>query len=70
LKEAKKIETKVQYMQKFEAFLEKVKDQHPDEFQELNDILSRYQTLKHSNRRLQAQQDSLNKELEHYTTKI
>jgi hypothetical protein len=32
LKEAKKIETKVQYMQKFETFLEKVKEQHPDEF--------------------------------------
>jgi nitrogen fixation/metabolism regulation signal transduction histidine kinase len=53
LKEAKKIETKVQYMQKFETFLEKVKEQHPDEFQELNDILSRYQTLKSSNMKLQ-----------------
>lgn len=29
---AKKIEEKVKKMQKFEAFLEKVKEQHPDEF--------------------------------------
>ena len=42
---AKDIERKVERMQKFEAFLERVKEQHPDEFQELNDILSRYYTL-------------------------
>ena len=32
LHRAKKIEDKVKKMQKFEAFLEKVKEQHPDEF--------------------------------------
>ena len=57
-------------MQKFETFLEKVRDQHPDEFQELNDILSRYQTLKSSNLKLQKEQDKLNKELEQFTNKI
>lgn len=46
------IERKVKFMMKFEAFLEKVKEQHQDEFQELNDILSRYHTLKTANQRL------------------
>ena len=32
LHKAKKIEDKVKKMQKFETFLEKVKEQHPDEF--------------------------------------
>jgi hypothetical protein len=54
LHRAKKIEDKVKKMQKFEAFLEKVKEQHPDEFQELNDILARYKTLSDSNIKLQA----------------
>lgn len=46
---AKKISQKVEAMQKFEKFLERVKDEHPDEFQELQDIVSRYHTLKNSN---------------------
>ena len=39
---ADKIEAKVQAMKKFENFLEKVKEQNPDEFAELIDIKSRY----------------------------
>ena len=41
-------------MRKFEMFLEKVKEQNQDEFSELNDILSRYYTLKGSNDKLQS----------------
>ena len=47
------IEKKVLLMQKFEGFLEKVKEQHPDEFQELNDIVSRFRTLEAANKKLQ-----------------
>ena len=57
-------------MQNFETFLERVKEQHPDEFQELNDILSRYQTLKAANKKLRTQQESLTKELDFLTHQI
>ena len=53
-------------MQKFEAFLDKVKEQHPDEFQELNDIIARYKTLSESNLKLQAQKNKLNSDLDKY----
>jgi len=56
-------------MQKFEAFLDKVKEQHPDEFQELNDILARYKTLSESNLKLQAQKNKLNSDLDTYVQK-
>lgn len=49
---ADKIDRKVKAMKKFEMFLERVKEQNQDEFGELHDILSRYQTLKDSNQRL------------------
>lgn len=49
---ADRIERKVKAMKKFESFLERVKEQNTDEFQELHDILSRYNTLKSSNERL------------------
>ena len=61
-------------MMKFEAFLQRVRDQNPDEFTELNDILARYYTLKASNERLQENQkrfveelDSLNRQIADYT---
>ena len=47
-----------------------MKEQHPDEFQELNDILSRYQTLKAANKKLRTQQESLTKELDFLTHQI
>lgn len=37
-----KISAKVKSMKKFDDFLEKVKDKNPDEFTELQDIVSRY----------------------------
>lgn len=39
---AKQIEDRVKSMKQFEDFLEKVKDKHSDEFQEINDILQRH----------------------------
>ena len=64
-------------MKKFEMFLERVKENNPDEFQELHDILSRYQTLKASNERLQENQrkfteevDMLNKQIANYTKEM
>ena len=51
-------------MKKFEVFLERVKEQNPDEFSELADILSRYQTLKDSNERLQENQKFFTEQLD------
>lgn len=67
---ASDIERKVEYMSKFEAFLEKVKDQHQDEFQELNDILSRHQTLQQANDKLQKEQNDLMKKIDEYSDNI
>jgi|LauGreDrversion4_2_1035121.scaffolds.fasta_scaffold45848_1 predicted esterase YcpF (UPF0227 family) len=39
---AKQIEDRVKSMKQFEDFLEKVKEKHSDEFQEINDILQRH----------------------------
>ncbi len=57
-------------MQKFEGFLEKVRDMHPDEFGELTDILSRYQTLITSNKRLKKKKEELDRDVDYYTNKI
>ena len=51
-------------MKKYETYLESVRDRNPDEYQELSDILSRYQTLKRSNKNLTAKMQSLEKELD------
>jgi predicted nucleic acid-binding Zn-ribbon protein len=51
-------------MKKYEAYLESVRDRNPDEYQELQDILSRYWTLKKSNNKLTENMKSLEKELE------
>lgn len=67
---AKDIERKVERMQKFEAFLERVKEQHPDEFQELNDILSRYYTLQKANKKLSEAQEDLTKKLDNLQHQI
>ncbi len=47
-------------MKKYERFLEIVKEQNPDEFQELGDILSRY-------RQLDAKQTELHNKQRDYT---
>jgi len=39
-------------MTKYEDYLNKVKDDKPDEFTEISDITSRYQTLMTANERL------------------
>ena len=67
---ADKIERKMKAMKKFELFLERVKENNPDEFQELHDILSRYQTLKASNERLQENQRKFIEEVDHLNKQI
>ena len=42
---SKRIEAKMDSIKKFETYLEKVKMQNPDEFSEINMIMSRYYTL-------------------------
>jgi predicted nucleic acid-binding Zn-ribbon protein len=51
-------------MKKYEAYLESVRDRNPDEYQELQDILSRYETLKRSNTSLTQNMKRLEKDLE------
>lgn len=60
VKDSNRIERKVEAMRKYENFLKLVKEQNPDEFNELNDIVSRYNTLYESNRKLQEGLDKLN----------
>lgn len=67
---ADKIDRKVKAMKKFEMFLERVKEQNQDEFGELHDILSRYQTLKDSNQRLQENQRKYTEEIDSYNRLI
>ena len=43
---SEKIEAKVNEMRIYERFMEMVRDANQDEFQELNDIVSRYKQLK------------------------
>lgn len=43
-------------MRKYEAYLESVRDQNPDEYSELSDILARYETLIDSNNALKTYQ--------------
>jgi DNA repair exonuclease SbcCD ATPase subunit len=54
---AKRIEDKVNAMKKYETFLERVKDQNPDEIGEIQDILSRYKQLSNKNQELHRSQD-------------
>jgi chromosome segregation ATPase len=53
---SEKIERKVSQMRKYEKFLERVKDANPDEFAELQDILSRYKHLMAKNEELKNKQ--------------
>ncbi len=59
-----RINLKVKAMKKYEAYLESVRDRNPDEYQELQDILSRYETLKRSNTSLTQNMKRLEKDLE------
>ena len=51
-------------MKVYDDFLKLVLEENPDEFPELNDIVSRYKTLKHSNDMLKAGQNQAEKEIE------
>ena len=51
-------------MRKYESYLDKVKDENPDEYQELADILARYKTLQTSNLNLSKNLGSLEKNLD------
>ena len=60
-------------MKKFEVFLEGVKDANPDEFSELQDIVSRHKQLVSKNDELKLKQkeyadshDSISRELSNY----
>jgi polyhydroxyalkanoate synthesis regulator phasin len=51
-------------MRKYENYLESVKELHQDEYQELSDILSRYETLHRSNIKLKETMQRLERELD------
>ena len=58
------IEAKKEKMKVFDDFLKKVLDNNADEFPEVNDIVSRYKTLKQSNDKLKASQLKDEREIE------
>lgn len=64
---SKKIEEKVRYMKKFDEFLEKVKDEHQDEFDEIQAIVSRYKQLEDKNKQLHLDQANFTKALDQKT---
>lgn len=51
-------------MKVFDEFLKRVLEENPDEFPELNDIVSRYGTLKISNDKLKKGQQEAEKAIE------
>ena len=57
-------------MKKFESYLEEVKENNPDEFSELTEILSRYDTLKTSNDKLHENHKDRIEEIDTLTRKI
>ena len=62
-----KIERKVKAMKKYEGFLEKVKEANPDEFSELQDILSRHKQLISKNEELHKTQERYTNEIDQKT---
>lgn len=56
-----RVERKVEAMREYEDFLQKVKNEHPDEYNELQDIVNRYNTLYESNQKLQDNLNELNR---------
>ncbi len=64
LDKQKRIQLKVNAMRKYENYLESVKELHQDEYQELSDILSRYETLHRSNIKLKETMQRLERELD------
>ena len=69
-RKAKKIEAKKDQMQKYEQFLERVKESNPDEFQDVIDILSRHQQLKAKNQELQIKQQEYTDEYENISKQL
>ena len=61
------IERKVTAMHKYEEFLEKVKSDNSDKFTEISDIISRYDTLKKTNKDLVNDSHKLQEELDKLT---
>ena len=49
-------------LRKYEQYLEKVRSTYPDQYPEMSDILSRYHTLKKSNKKLFSQKKEMEEE--------
>ena len=58
------ISIKVKSMKSYEQYLEQVKEKNPDEYSELADIRSRYETLKNSNIKISEKQREIQLEYE------
>ena len=58
------INKKVSAMKEYETYLMKVIEEHKDEYTDINDIVSRYDTLKESNWTLKEYQERVNNEFE------
>ena len=72
-KENHRLERQVQNIRKYEDYLELVRDRNPDDFQDISEILNRYNTLKDANtdltnkkNKLELQLDEKKRERDHY----
>ena len=52
-----KFDRKISSLRKYEQYLEKVRSTYSDQYPEMSDILSRYQTLKKFNQKLLKDRD-------------
>lgn len=60
---SKRIEKKKEKLAAFSQFLERARDDNIDEFKELQEILSRFETLRNENRRLMQEKAAKDREL-------
>ena len=63
-KKSERIELKKQSIIKYEKYLQLVREQNPDEFSEINDILSRYYTLEAKKKDLDGENQKQEEKLE------
>jgi len=57
-----KFDRKISSLRKYEQYLEKVRSTYSDQYPEMSDILSRYQTLKKFNQKLLKDRDVMESE--------
>ena len=70
VKKSRRIECKMDSIKKFETYLEKVKQQNPDEFSEISMIMTRYYTLEDKKAELDRDNQNQEEKLERIKDRI